>query len=76
MTLNVKMGMLMSISRKVEFRFSGKYYEGEVLEENISGKDLFPEIEQLYSLVYMKVKRDLDGIVFGVHMRQVRELNN
>ena len=29
--------MLMSISRKVEFRFSEEYYEGEVLEENISG---------------------------------------
>ena len=65
--------MLMSISRKVEFRFSEEYYEGEVLEENISGKDLFPDIEQLHGRVYMKVKRDLDGIVFGVQMGQVRE---
>ena len=66
----------MSPNRKVEFRFFKDYFEGEVLEENILGKDLFPDIEQLHGCLYMKVKRDSDGIVFGIQQGQVRELNN
>ena len=70
------MGMLMSVNRKVEFRFFKDYFEGEVLEEKILGKDLFPDIEELHGFTYTKIKRDTDGITFGVRTEQVRELNN
>lgn len=63
-------------NRKVEFRFFKDYFEGEVIEENVPGKDLFPETEELHDRVYMRVKRDSDGAVFGVHRDQTRELNN
>tara|TARA_R110002074_G_scaffold389650_1_gene573086 strand:+ start:553 stop:753 length:201 start_codon:yes stop_codon:yes gene_type:complete len=66
----------MSVSRKVEFRFFKDYFEGEVLEEKILGKDLFPDIEELHGFTYTKIKRDTDGITFGVRTEQVRELNN
>tara|TARA_R110002110_G_scaffold13674_1_gene65421 strand:+ start:3212 stop:3412 length:201 start_codon:yes stop_codon:yes gene_type:complete len=66
----------MSVNRKVEFRFFKDYFEGEVLEEKILGKDLFPDIEELHGFTYTKIKRDTDGITFGVRTEQVRELNN
>lgn len=66
----------MVANRKVEFRFFKDYFEGEVIEENISGRELFPNIEELHDRVYMKVKRDSDGITFGVQVGQVRELQN
>ena len=68
--------MLMSTSRKVQFRFFKDYFEGEVLEENLAGKDIFPDIEELHGYTYTRVKRDSDGIIFGVRTEQVRELNN
>tara|TARA_R110002110_G_scaffold374400_1_gene584264 strand:+ start:53 stop:253 length:201 start_codon:yes stop_codon:yes gene_type:complete len=66
----------MSPNRKVEFRFFKDYFEGEVLEENIAGKDIFPDIKELHGHTYMRVKRDSDGITFGVRTEQIRELNN
>ena len=70
------MGMLMSVNRKVEFRFFEEYFEGEVLEENIPGKDIFPDIEELHGFTYTRVKRDSDGLTFGIRTHQLRELNN
>jgi len=76
LTLKVKKDMLMSVNRKVEFRFFKEYFEGEVLEENIPGKDIFPGIEELHGYTYIRVKRDSDGLTFGVRTEQVRELEN
>ena len=70
------MGMLMSVNRKVEFRFFEEYFEGEVLEENIPGKDIFPDIGELHGYTYTRVKRDSDGLTFGVRIHQLRELDN
>ena len=51
--------MLMSTSRKVQFRFFKDYFEGEVLEENLAGKDIFPDIEELHGYTYTSLPSGL-----------------
>jgi hypothetical protein len=68
------MGMLMSVNRIIKYPYVKVEYEWEVIEENIPGKEVYPPLTGLHDVMFVRLKRISDGLIFETRQDNVEGL--
>lgn len=68
------MGMLMSLNRIIKYTYVKEEYEWEVIEENIPGKEVYPPLTGLHNVMFARLKRISDGLIFETRQDNVEGL--